>query len=319
MLRLILTLLSVVMIASAAAAQAFPERSITLIVPFGPGSATDVFARIIGQNLQDAIGASVVIENKAGGNATMAAEMVARAQPDGHTLMVSTASAHASNVYLMKELRYDPLRDFEPVSRLGTVGFFIAVNGASPYRTLDDLIQDARRNPGKLTFANSSASGIVSSQAFMKWAGLDMIGVPYRSSPQAMTDLLGGRITAMIGDFAAAASYLQSGSIRALALTGIQRSKLYPDIPTLDELGMKGFDLIGWFGLYAPAKTPKHVIDLLNRKIVEVMAKPELKPKFDALGYEGFSSTPEGLLAHTKAEIAAWGRYTKEYDLKLSP
>jgi tripartite-type tricarboxylate transporter receptor subunit TctC len=323
MLRLLFLVLAGVIIASPAAAQgapqAFPERPITLVLPFGPGSATDVFARIIAKNLQEVIGQSVVIENKPGGNATIAAEQVARAQPDGHTLMVSTATAHAANLYLLKDIRYDPIKDFEPISRLGTVGFFVAVNGPAPYRTLDDLLQDARKNPGKLTFANSSASAIVSSQAIMKWAGVDMIAVPYRSSPPAMTDLLGGRITTMIGDFAAAASFLEAKSMRPLAVTGIQRSKLHPDVPTLDELGLKGFDLIGWFGLYAPAKTPKRIIDILNAKVVEVIARPQLKPQFDALGYEAFSTTPEQLLAHTKAEIAAWARYTREFDLKLTP
>jgi tripartite-type tricarboxylate transporter receptor subunit TctC len=298
-------------LAASPQAQIYPDRPVTLVVPFGPGSATDIFARVIAQNLSPVLRQNVLVDNKPGGNATIAAEAVARAPADGYTLMVSTASAHASNVYLLKELRYDPIKDFEPITRLGIVHFFIAVSRDSPYRTLKDLLDDAKANPGRLSIAQGSASGIVSARALLTWSGVNMIEVPYRSSPQAMTDLTGGRVTAMIADFAAASSQLEAGAIRPLAVTAARRSTHSPDTPTLQELGMEGFDLIGWFGLYAPAKTPRPVLERLSAAVAEIMAKPELKSRFAQLGYEAFSSTPDELAAHTKAEIAAWGRYVK--------
>jgi tripartite-type tricarboxylate transporter receptor subunit TctC len=296
-------------------AQTYPERPITLVVPFGPGSATDIFARVVAQNLAPILRQNVLVDNKPGGNATIAAEAVARAAADGYTLMVSTASAHASNVFLLKELRYDPIKDFEPITRLGIVHFFVAVSRDSPYRTLQDLLDDAKANPGRLSIAQSSASGIVTARALLTWSGVNMIEVPYRSSPQAMTDLTGGRVTAMVADFAAGASQLEAGAIRPLAVTAAKRSTHSPETPTLQELGMEGFDLIGWFGLYAPAKTPRPVLDKLSAAVAEIMAKPELKSRFAQLGYEAFSSTPEQLAAHTKAEIAAWGRYVKAFSI----
>ncbi|MGE0749782.1 MAG: Bug family tripartite tricarboxylate transporter substrate binding protein [Variibacter sp.] len=300
---------------ASAGADTYPARPISLVVPFGPGSATDIFARIVTQTLQDDLGQTIIVDNKPGANAVIAAEYVARAQPDGYTLMISTASAHASNVYLIKNLRYDPIKDFEPIAWIGTVNFFVAVEGSSPYKTLDDLLTAARKNPGKLSFANSSASAIVSNQAVAKFGGLDVIHVPYKSSPQAMTDVVAGQVTAMIADFPAAASYLASGKLRALAVTGAKRSELYPDIPTLAELGMKDFDLIGWFGIYAPAGTPKDVVQLLSKKLSVVMAKPAVKQRLNQLGYEVFSTSPDALRDHTKAEIANWGRYVKDFDI----
>jgi tripartite-type tricarboxylate transporter receptor subunit TctC len=298
-----------------AGAQTYPDRPISLVVPFAGGSATDIFARIVAQPLQEELRQPIVILNKPGANAVIAAEYVARAEPDGYTLMISSATAHAANVYLVENLRYDPIKDFEPISWIGTINFFIAVEGSSPYKTLDDLLNAARKNPGKLTFANSSASAIVSNQALAKFAGVDVIHVPYKSSPQAMTDLIGAQVTSMVADFPAASSYLASGRLRALAVTGAKRSELAPDIPSLAELGMKDFNLIGWFGIYAPAQTPKNVLELLSKKLAIVMAKPDVKKRLNELGYEVFSSTPEELRAHNKADIANWGRYVKDFDI----
>lgn len=301
--------------AAPAGAQNYPDRPISLVVPFGGGSATDIFARVVAQHLQEELGQTIVVLNKPGANAVIAAEHVAQAQPDGYTLMISSATAHAANVYLVDKLRYDPIKDFEPISWIGTINFFIAVESSSPYKTLDDLLAAARKNPGKLTFANSSASAIVTNQALAKFAGIDVIHVPYKSSPQAMTDLIGGQVTTMVADFPAAASYLASGKFRALAVTANKRSELAPDIPTLAEFGLKDFNLIGWFGIYAPAGTPKNVLDLVGKKLAVVMAKPDVKKRLNELGYEVFSSSPEELRAHNKADIANWGRYVKDFDI----
>jgi tripartite-type tricarboxylate transporter receptor subunit TctC len=317
MIRFFSLLFTALLVSAPLHAQTYPSQPISLVVPFGPGSATDIYARMVAQNLQEALGQSVLVENKPGGNAAIAANYVARSKPDGYTLMVSTASAHAANVSLMKNLQYDPVKDFSPVSWIGTVRFFVAVNADSPYKTFDDLIADARKNPGKLSFGNSSASAIVASRAIVKFAGVDMIHVAYKSSPQAMTDLLGNRLTVMIGDFAAAAGHLASGKLRALAVTGITRSELHPEVPTLDELGMKGFDLIGWFGIFAPAGTPVEAIDTLSKGFAIAMAKPELKTRMNQMGYEVFSTSPDGLRKHTQVEIDNWKRYVAEFNITM--
>lgn len=299
------------------AQDSYPSRPVTIVAPFGPGSATDIFTRVVAQGLQEEIGQSVVVENKPGGNAAIAAEYVKNAAPDGYTLMMSTASAHASNVHLLDSIPYDPLEDFEPVAWIGTVGFFVAVSADSPYQTIADLIEDAKAKPGELTFGTANASGIVTSQSLTNWAGLDMIHVPYPSSPQAMLDLMGGRLTVMIADTAAAAEQLGSGQIRALAMSAGTRSKLYPDVPTLAESGLEGFDLIGWFGVYAPAGTPQEVVELLNSNLKVVMEKAEVQEKLNKLGYEVFATSPEELERHTRQEIDRWGEYVEKYDLEL--
>lgn len=299
-----------------ALAQGYPAQSIKIVVPFGAGAATDLFARLVAQHLQPLNGQLVVVDNKPGGNGAIAAEYVARAKPDGYTLMFSTATAHASNVWLMKQITYDPVKDFEPITRLGTLNFVIAVPVNSPYRDTAELISAAKAQPGKISIATANATGTIAGHAFGKWAGADITIVPYKSSPQALTDLMGGRVSSMVADFTSGAGWLKSGKMRGLAVTGATRSSLYPEVPTLDELGMKGFDLIGWFGLYAPAGTARSIITLLNSKVAEVLANPELKPQFANLGLDVFSSTPEALGAHTRAEIRNWERYVKDAGLE---
>lgn len=299
-----------------ALAQSYPAQSIKFVVPFGAGAATDLFARLVAQHLQPLNGQLVVVDNKPGGNGAIAAEYVARAKPDGYTLMFSTATAHASNVWLMKQLSYDPVKDFEPITRLGTLNFVIAVPVNSPYRDTAELISAAKSQPGKISIATANATGTIAGHALVKWAGADITIVPYKSSPQALTDLMGGRVTSMVSDFTSGAAWLKSGKMRGIAVTGAKRSSLYPEVPTLDELGMKGFDLIGWFGLYAPAGTARGIITLLNAKVAEVLANPELKPQFANLGLDVFSSTSEALGAHTRAEIRNWERYVKDAGLE---
>jgi len=313
--RLIATLLFCLVALPATGAEIFPNRPVTLVAPFAAGSATDLFARIIGNELRNKLGQSVVIDNKPGANGGVAAEYVKRAKPDGYTILMGTTGT-ASNVWLMKEQRVDPTKDFDPVSRLGAISWVIAVHSGSPYMTLANLVDAARAQPGKLAIGHPSAGALITGQTMVKAFKLDMIAVPYKSSPQATTDLIGGRLAAMAADFASGAGYFASGDMRPLAVSGKQRSSLYPNVPTMHESGVTDFDLVGWFAAFVPVGTPKPVIDVLNAKIVEAMAAPSIKPQTDKLGIEVITTTPEGLAEFLRREIAKWEIYVRDAGMK---
>lgn len=313
--RIAATLLFCLAAIPASGAEVFPNRPITLVAPFAAGSATDLFARIIGAELRNKLGQSVVIDNKPGANGSVAAEYVKRAKPDGYTILMGTTGT-ASNVWLMKEQRVDPTKDFDPVSRLGAISWVIAVHSGSPYMTLANLVDAARAQPGKLAIGHPSAGALITGQTMVKAFKLDMIAVPYKSSPQATTDLIGGRLAAMAADFASGAGYFASGDMRPLAVSGKQRSSLYPNVPTMHESGVTDFDLVGWFAAFVPVGTPKPVIDALNAKIVEAMAAPSIKPQTDKLGIEVITTTPEGLAEFLRREIAKWEIYVRDAGMK---
>lgn len=315
MSRLIALLLCCMVVGPSVAADPFPTRPVTLIAPFAAGSATDIFARIIGVELRNTLGQPVLIDNKPGANGSVAAEYVKRAKPDGYTILMGTTGT-ASNVWLMREQRVDPTRDFEPVTRLGSISWVIAVHASSPYRTLASLVDAARAQPGKLGIGYPSAGALITSQTMLKAFRIDMITVPYKSSPQATTDLLGGRLAAMASDFASGAGFFASGDLRPLAVSGKQRSALYPAVPTMHESGVTDFDLVGWFAAFVPAGTPRPIVDLLNAKIVEAMAVPSVRPQVDKLGIDIITGSPEALTEHLRREIAKWEIYVRDSGLK---
>ncbi len=315
MTRLIAALLVCLAAGPAVGAEAYPNRPVTLVAPFAAGSATDLFARIIAAELRNKLGQSVVVDNKPGANGSVAAEYVKRTKADGYTILMGTTGT-ASNVWLMKEQRVDPTKDLDPVSRLGSISWVIAVHSSSPHKTLAQLVEAVRAQPGKLAIGHPSAGALITGQTMTKAFKLDMIAVPYKSSPQAMTDLIGGRLAAMAADFASGAGYFASGDMRALAVSGKQRSSLYPNVPSMHESGVTDFDLVGWFSAFVPAGTPKPVIDVLNAKIVEAMAAPSIKPQTDKLGIEVVTSSPEGLADFLRREIAKWEIYVRDAGLK---
>ncbi len=315
MRQLMSTLLLCVFALPAAAQEAFPNRPVTLVVPFAAGSATDLFARIIGTELRNKIGQSIIIDNKPGANGAVAAEFVKRAKPDGYTVLMGTTGI-ASNVWLMKEQRVDPTKDFDPVSRLGAISWVIAVHNSSPHKTLANLVDAARAQPGKLAIGHPSAGALITGQMMVKAFKLDMIAVPYKSSPTAINDLMGGRLAAMAADFASGAGFFSSGEMRPLAVSSRQRSPLYPAVPSMHESGVTDFDLVGWFAAFAPLGTPKPVIDTLNAKIVEAAAVPSIRPQTDKLGIEVITSSPQGLADFLRREIAKWEIHVRDSGLK---
>ena len=299
-------------LASAAPAQtAYPNRTITLVLPFAAGSGTDTTTRIISQHLGVALGVGIVIDNKPGANGMIAATYVARAAPDGYTLFVTTNTTHSANPYLLKTLTYDPVKDFTPIARTGDLPFMLLVNPDLPAKTVAELVAYGKANPGKLTYASGSSSSIVSGATFAYNAGIDMLHVPYKSSPPALTDVIGGRISMMFVDVLTGLPHVKGNALRALAVTTKDRTPLMPDLPSMQEAGVPDFDITSWQGYFAPANTPKEIITRLNAEIRKIVEKPEVKAQLATLGMDAFSGTPEELGAFVGDQLVLWEKLIK--------
>ena len=292
--------------------QTYPSKPITLIVPFGPGSATDTITRIIAQHLGYAFSQSIVIENKPGANGAIAAAYVARAAPDGYTLLMSTNSPHSAVPFLAKNPGYDPVKDFTPLSRVGSFTLLLVSNPEVPVKSVAELISHAKQNPGKLSFASGNTSGIVAGETLKSWAKIDILHVPYKSVPQAITDVLAGRVSMMFSDLTPSLPHVRSNALRALAATRKARSKLAPDVPTLHESGVTDFEMDSWAGLFAPAGAPKEIVTRLNSELRKVIDSPEVTARLASVGFEAFSSSPEELGEFTKVQLAKWGKMIKD-------
>ena len=304
--------LGVTLIATAATAQPYPSKPITIVVPFAAGSGTDSIARIIGQYLQVALNQSVVVENKVGASGVLAATYVARAAPDGYTLLMATNSTHSANPYLFKNLSYDPVKDFAPVARIGSYVFMLVVNKDIPAKTLPELVAFAKGNPGKLSFASGNTTGIVAGETLKSRAGIDVLHVPYKSTPPAINDVLGGRVSMMFIDLAPGLEHVRAGNFRALAVTTKERSSLLPDLPSLAEAGIPGYDVTSYAALFAPAGTPKEIVDRLNAEVQKIIANPEAKSRIAVTGFDAFSGPPETLASFIQSELVNWGKLIRD-------
>src|SRR5947209_2267268 len=293
-------------LASAAFAQApYPNRNITLVLPFAAGSGTDTTTRLIGKELGTALGVSMVIDNKAGANGSIAASYVARSAPDGYTLFVTTNTSHSPNPYLLKNMSYDPVKDFTPIARTGDLPFMLVIHPDIPAKSVAELIALAKKEPGKYSYASGSSSAIVSGATFARLAGIDLLHVPYKSSPPALTDLMAGRTSMMFIDVLTGLPHVKAGALRALAVTTRQKSALLPELPTMDET-VKGFDISSWQGYFGPANLPKEMVTKLNAEIRKVVERPEVKAQLAERGMEAFSSTPEEFDAFLKGQLVLW-------------
>jgi tripartite-type tricarboxylate transporter receptor subunit TctC len=292
------------------------DGPVKIVLPFGPGSGTDVYARMVGQQLGLALDLPVIIENKPGAKGVLAAEAVARAKPDGSTLLFTTNTTHAANPYLVKGLRYDPVKDFAPITKLGNLTFFLLVAASSPFHKLSDLVDAARKAPNTISYGAANSFGMVSGSKLGKTANVKFLRIPYKSSPQITTDLLGGQVQFAFVDMASAAALVKSGKVRALAVLADRRFPSLPDVPTMTEAGYPGFDVVAWFGLFAPAGTPAPVVARLNKEVVAILNRPELREKGAQLGIDIFGSTPQDLEAYVKAQIALWAQLTADAGLK---
>jgi tripartite-type tricarboxylate transporter receptor subunit TctC len=297
--------------ATAAAQAAYPSKPITFIVPFAAGSATDQLARALGQSVTEQTKQAVVVDNKAGASGMLAAQSAARAAADGYTVLITSNTTHAANEHLYKKMPYDPVKDFAPVTGLGKGGQILVVNANAPYKSVADLLAAAHKSPGKLSFGSGSSSSRVAGEMLKQLAGVDILHVPYKSNPLAITDLLGGQIDLMITDTSTGMPQVKAGKLRALGYSTQKRSVQLPDVPTIDEAGVKGYDMGYWFAAYVPAGTPPAVVARLNELLVHGVKSAAAKSFFDAAGSEAWTTTPDELARFQVAETLKWGKVIK--------
>jgi tripartite-type tricarboxylate transporter receptor subunit TctC len=299
-------------------AQDFPTRPITFVVPFGAGSATDQLARAIGQGVTDQTKQVVVIENKPGASAMIGASDVARAEPDGYKVLITTNTSQSANPHLYKKLNYDPVKDFEPVTLLGTGGQIMVVNPASPAKTVGDFIKLAKENPEKLSFGSGSSSSRVAGELFQQMADVKLLHVPYKSNPLVITDLLGGQIDMMMADMATGLPQVKANKLRALGVTMAQPSALSPDIPTIASAGVPGYEMGYWFGAYVPANTPPAVVSKLHDLLVNATTRSAAVQFYEQTGTKPVTSTPAELADFQKKETEKWGGIIKKAGIQPS-
>ena len=299
--------------ASAQGAATYPTKPIKIVVPFPPGGATDILARAIGAELQKAFGQTVLIENKAGAGGNPGADMVAKSPPDGYTLVMATVGTHGINMSLYSKMPYDAVKDFEPVVLVAGVPNLLVVHPSVNARTVKELTALAKAQPGKLNVASSGngTSIHLAAELYKQMAGVDILHVPYKGSAPAVADLLGGQVQMMFDNMPVSLPHAKAGKLRALAVTSLKRSPALPDVPTMDEEGLKGFDATSWFGLLAPAGTPKDIVAKLNAASVAALATPDMRERLAAQGADPVGNTPEQFAAFIKAEIEKWAKIVK--------
>jgi tripartite-type tricarboxylate transporter receptor subunit TctC len=303
--------------ACGAYAQNFPAKPVRLIVPFAPGGSTDIVARVLGQKLNEMWGQPVLVDNRAGGSTVIGTEIVARAPPDGHTLLV-TPAPFTIVPSLIPKLPYDPQKDFEPVTLINTTPLVVVVHPGVPAKSMKDLIALAKSKPGTLNYGSSGSGGSnhLAGELFNAMAGVKMVHVPYKGNAPALTDLVGGHVDVVFNGLTSALPFIKSGKLRALGMTSLNRSATLPQVPTLDEAGLKGFQAVAWNGLTAPARTPKTVIDKLNADVLKVVRAPELVEKLRAEGSDPVGSSVEQYTAFLRDEIAKWGKVIRAANIK---
>jgi len=302
--------LLLVALVTSAHAQTYPTRPVKLVVPFPAGSATDQVARLAGAQLQDALGQPFVVENKAGAQGAIAAAEVAKAAPDGYTLMVTTNTPQAANVSLFKKLNYDPVKDFTPITRYGTTSFMLMVRPDFPAKSLKEFLAHARSQPGKLSAGYGSAGSQVSVAMLKALGKLDIVEVPYKGIPQTITDTMGGSLQLTFVDMANALAQQKGGKLRGLGVTSGKRSSLAPEHPAIAE-ELPGYEVIAWFALVGPAKLPEPVVQRLHEANMKALNKPEIKEKFATIGTDVAPMNPAELGRFIQAEVANWARLVK--------
>jgi len=301
------------------AAQDYPNQTVKIVVPFVAGGGVDVVARIVAPRLGEELGQSVIIENRGGAGGALGAAAVAQAPADGYTLLMGTGSTHGTNSNVYARLSYDPVRDFVPVVLLSSSPLLLIVPQASPAKSVGDLIALGRGRPGGLSFASYGTGSInhLGAELFNSMAKIEANHVPYRGSAPAMTDLIAGRIDYMFDGVSTSLGYLQSGTIRVLGVAGLNRSPVLPDLPTISEAGLPGYDTMVWFGLFAPAGTSKPIVEIVNRKTNAVLASPRVKEGLEKLGIEPVGGGADVLAGKVQSELSKWATIVREKNIRV--
>ena len=302
------TLVLALLVVSGAAEAQFPAKSIRVVVPFPAGSATDTITRVLAQSVSQSIGQTVVVENKAGADGAIAAAEVAKAAPDGHTLLMATNSPMSAVPAMKKNPPYDPVADFTPITDVGRYTFFIVVHPSVPAKTLKELIDHARANPGKVNYATGNTTGIVSTAFFASLAKIDLVHVPYKGEPQALTDLVAGRVQLMFCSSGTSMPQIREGRLRPIVTTLAKRTHLLPELPTISEAGMPEFSITSWAGLFGPAKMPAAVVERLNKEFVAAMARSDVQAAMEKQAFALSPSSPRELAAFVKEQMESYRR-----------
>ncbi len=297
-------------------AQTYPTKPIRAIVPFSAGSGTDVLTRVVGAKMAESWGQQVVVDNRPGASGIIAAEAAAKAVPDGYTLFFTSNTTQAANPSLFGKLPYDPVKDFVPVASLATAANLLVVNPSLGIASVKELIQLAKAQPGKLSFAHGSSLSRINGEMFKSMAGIDIVGVPYKSNPQGVTDLIAGHVSMMFTDTITSLPHVKAGKLKALGIGSGKRSALLPDIPTVAEAGVPGYELTGWLAVFAPAGTPDAVVAKLNGEINRILALPEIQGRLAQQGLEAQTGTPAQLGALVRSDIPKWAKVIKEAGIK---
>ena len=299
-----------------AAAATYPTHTVTIVVPFGPGTVTDTVARLIAEHLRETLGAPFIVENKGGASGMIGATYVARANPDGYTLLFSTNTTQSAIKSLFKEVPYDPLKDFAPIARIVNLPSLVVVNNKLPVKTIQDFVAYAKANPGKLQYGYGNVSGQIAGEMLKRRTGIDMTAVPYRGNPLGLTDLMAGNIAAMVVDTGTGIPQVAAGTVRPLAMITPTRSALLPDLPTLNETVTPGFDLVAWGGMFAPAGTPPEIVTALANECEKLAMSAAFKEKLKKMGVEVQWTGPQALPEFLASEAARWSAMVKEAGIK---
>ena len=304
---------------TAAAEHKWPSKPVTYVVPFPAGGTTDILARIISQKLGPALGTTVIVENRAGAGGNIGSDFVSKAAPDGYTILGGTISSHAINVSLYPKLPYDPVKSFAPIALIGTNANVLVVGATSPYKTVQELTAAAKAKPGSISFASAGngTSQHLSGELYKSLAGLDMVHVPYKGSAPAIQDVIGGQLPMMFDTSVVAGPFIQSGKVRALAVTSAKRTPQLPNVPTMAESGVPRYDLVSWQGIFAPAGVPPEILHRLQAEVAKVIKSPEIQERLDKLGMDPSTLTPEQFAAFQVAEIAKWAKVIKSSNIKI--
>jgi len=311
-------LLTPILFATNVVAQEWPNKPIRWIVPFPPGGAMDVMARALAEKSSKSLGQAVVIENKPGAGGNIGADFVARSDADGYTMMI-TSIGMATNKYLYPKLSYDPVKDFAPVSLIAIVPNILVTNATQPnVKTVSDVVANAKAQPGKLTYASAGNGSSIhlAGEVFTSMAKIDMQHIPYKGSNPAVTDLLGGQVNYMFDSITSAKPHIDAGKLRPIGITTSKRSKALPNVPTIAESGLPGYEVTPWFAVFVPAATPKPIINKLNAALLDALKSPEIKAKFDGIGAEPLGTSPDELAIYLNKEIERWGKVISTNNIK---
>ena len=310
---------ALVLAAAPAHAQTYPDHQIRMIIPFAAGGPADIVGRLVAQKLSESLKQPVVPDNRVGATGGIGAEIVAKSAPDGYTLFLSSSSIMSANPVLNPKISYDPIRDFAPISLTATIENVLVVHPSVPAKTIAELITYAKANPNKLTYSSSGIGSTyhLSGELFAAATGTKLLHVPYKGAAPAAMDVLAGNISLMFDNIPSALPNIKTGKVRALGVASLKRYKDLPDVPTIAESGVPGYEVIIWTALYAPVKTPKPIIDILNRATVAALAAPDMQERYAKLGMNPESCSPEHLLEYNKADLAKWGKVVKDANIKM--